>query len=368
MSHPSTIDKAPPGTDKSTDDHSNSRGRLRRPGEVAPPTNARTLAPAPAPAAQVVKRRAIPRTYPPGFELEGSVGPKGRHSYSTATKLRVIDYTRLPCSDGAVVGIRGAATGLGQGLCPKRIRDWVQNEEKIRKEKEVGGGKGKKMHSGPLSATQDVEAELVDYINDCRKQSLAVTRATVVRKLIALKPDALGGIPASASGPRAMKKFHQKFEHWYQRFRRRNRLSIRRKTSVGRLKKPSGWEGMAWETILTIRGVLTGIAKKLVAAKRAEEGGRAPAVAEPMDEGDGASANFEATAAELLAVQPEVFRCLYSADQTHIQAEMPVDKTPEKGKAKKEVSYATAGEQRTFHVVSGRIFQGSDFSFLFVGY
>ena len=268
------------------------------------------------------------------------MGPKGRQSYSTATKLRVIDYSRLPCPDGGVVGIRGAATGLGQGLCPKRIRDWVQNEEKIRKEKEVGGGKGKKMHAGPVSTTRDVEAELVDYINDCRKQSLAVTRTTVMRKLIALKPDALGGIPSS--DPRAMKRFNQKFAHWYQRFRRRNKLSIRRKTNVGRQKKPSGWEGMAWATILKVRSVLTAIAKKLIIENRGE-GGRPSAAITPMDEGDGASATFEATAAELLAVQPEVFRCLYNADQTHIQAEMPVDSTLEKRNAK-GASIATGGE------------------------
>ena len=47
------------------------------------------------------------------------MGPKGRHSYSTATNLRVIDYARLRYNDGGLVGNRGAATGLGTGLCPR---------------------------------------------------------------------------------------------------------------------------------------------------------------------------------------------------------------------------------------------------------
>ena len=69
----------------------------------------------PAAQQQVVQRGPLPRNYPPSFELEGSVGPKGRHSYSAATKLRVIDYNRLRWRDGGVLGNRGAATGLGQG-------------------------------------------------------------------------------------------------------------------------------------------------------------------------------------------------------------------------------------------------------------
>ena len=66
------------------------------------------------------------------FESERSVGSKGRHSYSTATKLRVIDYSRSRCPDGGVVVDRVAAAGLGQGLYPKRTREWFGTEEKFR--------------------------------------------------------------------------------------------------------------------------------------------------------------------------------------------------------------------------------------------
>ena len=49
------------------------------------------------------------------------MGPKGRHSYSTAAKLNVIEYTHLRYSDGGVVRNRVVGAGLGQGLCPKRV-------------------------------------------------------------------------------------------------------------------------------------------------------------------------------------------------------------------------------------------------------
>ena len=118
MSQPSSTDKAP-NTDKITDDRSNSWGSLRRPGEAAPKGEG-TPALVPVPVAHVVLCGPVPRVHPLPFELERSVGPKWRHSYSTATKLRVIDATRLRCNDGGPVGNRGAATGLGQGrICPR---------------------------------------------------------------------------------------------------------------------------------------------------------------------------------------------------------------------------------------------------------
>ena len=94
-------------------------------------------------AQQVLQCGPLSRVYPPSFALERSVGPSGRPSYSTATKLRVIEYTRLRCPDGGVVGNRGATAGPGLALCPKRIRERVQTEEKIRQDNRGGGGKAK---------------------------------------------------------------------------------------------------------------------------------------------------------------------------------------------------------------------------------
>ena len=49
------------------------------------------------------------------------MGPEGRHPYSTATKLTAIECACLRYPDGGVVGSRGAAAGLGQGVCPKLV-------------------------------------------------------------------------------------------------------------------------------------------------------------------------------------------------------------------------------------------------------
>ena len=84
---------------------------------------------------------------------------------------------------------------------------------------EVAAERQKNSHAGRVPTTQDVEPEIVDYINDRRKQNMAVTRAVVMRKLIALKPDGFGGIPLNTGDPRATDKLHNKFAHWYQRFR-----------------------------------------------------------------------------------------------------------------------------------------------------
>ena len=64
-------------------------------------------------------------------------------------------------------------------------------------------------------------------------------------------------------------------------------------------------------------------------------GGNASAAVELMDEGS--RRIFEATSAELLAVQPEVFWCLYNADQTPVQAQTPVAYTLDK--AERQRSY-----------------------------
>ena len=91
------------------------------------------------------------------------MGPKGRHSYSMTTKLRVIEYTRLRRPDGGVVGNRGTTAALGQGLCPKRIREYVQTEVKIRQHNGSGGGfsyhlQGKKSYGTPSCSVPDVTA------------------------------------------------------------------------------------------------------------------------------------------------------------------------------------------------------------------
>ena len=53
-----------------------------------------------------------------------------------------------------------------------------------------------------------------------------------MNKLLEIKPDALGGLPANAT-PKEAEEFRARFNNWYQRFRRRRQFSIRRRISVG---------------------------------------------------------------------------------------------------------------------------------------
>ena len=143
-------------TDKSSHDHSNSWGSLLRSGETAS-TRESTPAPAPAPVAQVVQRGPLPRVEPLSVELERFVGPKARQSYSTATKLRVIDYTRLPCIDGGVVVIAERRPGWDRGCVRSGSGNGFKPGTKIAKRQEARGGKVKKNLAGRVSTTQDVE-------------------------------------------------------------------------------------------------------------------------------------------------------------------------------------------------------------------
>ena len=72
-----------------------------------------------------------------------------------------------------------------------------------------------------------------------------------MNKLLEIKPDALGGLPAIAT-PKEAEEFRDRFNNWYQRFHMRRQFSIRRRTSVGQ-KLPTGHVGMAWATLTNLR-------------------------------------------------------------------------------------------------------------------
>lgn len=126
MSQSSSPDKAP-STDKTTEGHSNSWEACVVMVHIAAPTRRGTPAPATAPApalaAQVLQRGPLPRIHPVSFDLERSVGPTGRHSYRTATKLHVMEYTHLRYPDDGVVGNRGGAAGWDRS-CLVRVAWW----------------------------------------------------------------------------------------------------------------------------------------------------------------------------------------------------------------------------------------------------
>ena len=101
------------------------------------------------------------------------------------------------------------------------------------------------------ASTADNEEALDDYTNEQRKQHRGCGSKEIMNKLLELKPDALGGLPATARPEEAL-AFSDKFKCWYQRFRKRREFSIRRRTSVGQTL-PTGHEGMAWATLMKLR-------------------------------------------------------------------------------------------------------------------
>ena len=71
----------------------------------------------------------------------------------------------------------------------------------------------------------------MDYINEQRKEHRGCGKNEVSRNVLKLKPDALGGLSATAT-PDEVLNFQDMFNTWYHRFRKRRGFSVRRRTSV----------------------------------------------------------------------------------------------------------------------------------------
>ena len=149
----------------------------------------------------------------------------------------------MPLAGCQPVGNSGASNVLKVDRA--RIVEWV------RKAKQLSGkvssnpklAKAKHVNAGAKPSTANIEEALVDYVNDQRKQHCGCGREEVMKKLLELKPDARGGLPAGAKPDEAL-AFRAKFKNWYKCFSKRHRFSIRRRTIVGQ-KLPKGHEDMA---------------------------------------------------------------------------------------------------------------------------
>ena len=214
------------------------------------------------------------------------------------------------------MGNHGAANVLG--LNKRRIIEWVHEEETLEGKMKANPkvSNAKTLHAGGVASTVDVDQDLEDYINEQRKQHLGCRNREVMNKLLELKPDALGGLPATATSEEA-EQFRARFNNWYQRFRRRRGFSIRRRTSVGQ-KLPTGHEGMAWATLMKLRKALVERAGEIYAERNPCAPGESPIEGEDL------------SPEQLELVTSEVFQELGNMDQTPIQHEMPVETTLER--------------------------------------
>ena len=149
--------------------------------------------------------------------------------------------------DGQPVGSAGAAKVLEVNR--RRIIMWLRDKEKLKSKINANPKltKVKQVHAGMTASTADIEEALNDYINKHR----GCGSNEVMNKLLELKPDTLGGLPATARPEEALASSDQ-FKCWYQRFRKRRGFSIRRRTSVGQ-RLSTGHVGMAWATLMKLR-------------------------------------------------------------------------------------------------------------------
>ncbi|CAM9142931.1 unnamed protein product, partial [Pylaiella littoralis] len=224
-------------------------------------------------------------------------------------------FTRVRCADGNPVGNGGAAKVLG--VAKKRVIEWVRQDEKLKVvvASAPKRSRAKSLNVGVAASTADVDQALEDYINGQRKQHRGCGSAEVMNKLLALKPDALGGLPAHPT-PKESEEFRVKFNNWYQRFRKRRGFSIRRCTSVGQ-KLPTGHEGMAWATVMKLRQALLKRAGEIYEKRNPSPPGESPIKGEDL------------TSEQLESVAEQVFEELGNMDQTPVQHEMPVETTLE---------------------------------------
>ncbi|CAB1121343.1 unnamed protein product [Ectocarpus sp. CCAP 1310/34] len=215
----------------------------------------------------------------------------------------------------------------------KRIIEWLKQEEQLREKVSANPklSKAKQVHSGGKASIVDAEQALVDYINERHKQHRGCGNREVMNKLLELKPDALGGVPANAKPEEAL-AFKVKFNSWYQRFRKRNGFRIRRRTSVGQ-KLPKGYEGMAWATVMKLREALVKRAGEIYARRHPPAHDESPIKGEDL------------TSEQLASVEAEVFEEVGIMGQTPVQHEVPVAITLEKTGAK-DARISTGGKEK----------------------
>ena len=84
--------------------------------------------------------------------------------------------------------------------------------------------RAKSINAGKEASTADIDQAL-EYINEQRKEHRGCGSAEVMNKLLEIKPDALGGLPAIAT-PKEAEEFRDRFNNWYQRFHMRRQFSI----------------------------------------------------------------------------------------------------------------------------------------------
>ncbi|XP_014678488.1 PREDICTED: tigger transposable element-derived protein 1-like [Priapulus caudatus] len=134
-------------------------------------------------------------------------------SYTVAYKLEAIQWFKD--------GNSKEATARKFNVDSKRIREWVKQEEKLRAANHGSNSKRRKLDGGgrrPLD--ENLETELVQWIEDQRAQRLRVTRKRVQRRALELFDHENADSPFVAS------------RGWLEKFFNRHGITLRRRTTL----------------------------------------------------------------------------------------------------------------------------------------
>ena len=145
------------------------------------------------------------------FDMATKLTAGKRQSYTVSDKLRIIQFAEQN-------GNRAAEREFG--VSESNVRLWRKSKENLEKMPRL-----KRANRGKKAAWPELEVDLLSWITEKRNNGLAILPSLVRLKALELAKDEKYGIPEG----------HFKAgNHWCQRFMKRNGLSLRQKTTLGR--------------------------------------------------------------------------------------------------------------------------------------
>lgn len=136
------------------------------------------------------------------------------HKYSIEQKIKIVNEIEETSTN---------AVNKKYGIDKKCFRDWKSNKDKLlaatnkRFKYRLG-------HSGVKSATYEFEDSILNWINHNRLLGIGITIKSVIAFTITLIPSLID-------------KDYKQLYKWFQRFKKRNNLSIRRASNLGQKLK-----------------------------------------------------------------------------------------------------------------------------------
>jgi len=140
-----------------------------------------------------------------------------RQSYTVSEKLRIIQFAEQN---------RNRAAQCEFGVSESNVKLWCKSKENLEKMPRL-----KRANRGKKAAWPELETDLLAWITEKRKNGLAILPSIVRLKALELSKD-VKYIPEG---------HFKAWNHWCQRFMKRNNLSLRQKTTLAQ-RLPDDYE------------------------------------------------------------------------------------------------------------------------------